>query len=122
MITETREPHDWNAELWILVTKFDIVTLVSAEQPLKAPALITELSIVTEVKFVQRANANGPKLVIEFGIETSVSAVQPVNALPPRVTTASKLFMDARDVHPANAELPMLTTEAGSTKVGSEVQ
>ena len=51
-------------------------------QPLKAPEpmYVTELGIITDVKFVQYKKASLPMLVTEFGIVTDNNPVHPINA------------------------------------------
>lgn len=44
--------------------------------------LVTELGMVTEVRFEQPLNADPPILITELGIVTEISSVHPKNALP----------------------------------------
>ena len=48
----------------------------------KSPMLVTELGIVTEVKFTQSQKAPSPMLETELGIETDVKLSQSSKAPP----------------------------------------
>ncbi len=72
--------------------------------------LVTELGMVTDVKPLQRKNAQSPMLVTEFGM---VTEVKPLfwNASEPMLVTEFGMVTEVKPLQPSNANVPMLVTE-----------